>query len=289
MTNDPIQLWLNAAGRFPLLPAVEMLRLAKKRDTFEPGSPAYVKIVNKICEHNLRLVPNIVRKYLSKRNGLSMRSEVTSDLLQQGYLGLRRAAEKFDARRGFAFSTYAYSWIYQSVTRWHNSQDRAIYIPENSVCEFLYRQRHGHPSKAKNGKIPADIMAATARSLDVSSIDKKAGDYDDEGMTIADVISEDNRILSRHSAPEGRAELELKDLMAECGIEPRTQDIVLAYAKRGRMSVVASRLSLSSKRCQGLYQEAVRTMKAKALEKEEEKAARLAVKLKSNNTTSTRN
>ena len=114
MTVDPIQLWLNAAGRFPLLPSVEMIRLAKKRDTLEPGSAAYVKIINKICEHNLRLVPNVARKYLSKRKGLSMRSEVAGDLLQQGYLGLRRAAEKFDATRGFAFSTYAYSWIYSS-------------------------------------------------------------------------------------------------------------------------------------------------------------------------------
>ena len=62
MTNDPIQAWLNAAGRFPLLPQTEMIRLAKKRDTLEPNSKAYIKIINKICEHNLRLVPNVVRQ-----------------------------------------------------------------------------------------------------------------------------------------------------------------------------------------------------------------------------------
>ena len=278
MTNDPVQSWLNAAGRFPLLPKSEMIRLAKKRDTLEPGSKAYIKVINKICEHNLRLVPNVVRTYLSKRVGYDMSSAVTCDLLQQGYIGLRRAAEKFDGTRGFTFSTYANGWISQAISRWHNTHDRAIYIPENSMCELLYRRRHGKPSKSKNGRIGDAVLAAAARAVEVSSIDKKAGD-DDEIATIADLMCDDNRILSNKSQLEGRAELQLKELMAECMIKPRTQDIVLAYAKRGRMSVVASRLSLSPKHCQNLYSEAVREMKAKVAAKEAAKAARLADRL----------
>ena len=82
--SDSIQSWLNSAGRFPLLPKTELIRLTKKRDTLEPGSKAYIKIINKICEHNLRLVPGLVRKYLSKRTGYHMNSDVTNDLLQQG-------------------------------------------------------------------------------------------------------------------------------------------------------------------------------------------------------------
>ena len=279
MSNDPIQSWLNAAGRFPLLPKTEMIRLAKKRDTLEPGSKAYIKVINKICEHNLRLIPAIVRKYLGKRAGYNMSSEVASDLLQQGYIGLRRAAEKYDATRGFTFSTYANNWISQAISRWHNSRDRAIYIPENSMCELLYRRRHGEPSKSKNGRIGDSLLAAAARAVEVSSIDKRAGDCDDDTVTIADMMSDDNRVTSNKSQPEGRAELQLKELMAECMIKPRTQDIVLTYAKRGRMSVVASRLSLSPKHCQNLYQEAVRDMKAKVEEKEAAKAARLAARL----------
>lgn len=278
MSNDPIQSWLNAAGRFPLLPKSEMIRLAKKRDTLEPGSKAYVKIINKICEHNLRLIPNVVRTYLSKRVGYNMSSEVASDLLQQGYIGLRRAAEKYDGTRGFTFSTYANGWISQAVSRWHNSHDRAIYIPENSMCELLYRRRHGEPSKSKNGRIGDAVLAAAARAVEVTSIDKRAGD-DDETLTIADMMSDDNRILSNKTQLEGRAELQLKELMAECLIKPRTQDIVLAYAKRGRMSVVASRLSLSPKHCQNLYQEAVRLMKDRVATKEAAKKARLSVRL----------
>ena len=276
--SDSIQSWLNAAGRFPLLPQTELIRLAKKRDSLEPNSRAYVKVINKICEHNLRLVPNIVRKYISKRSGYNMNSEVISDLLQQGYIGLRRAAEKYDPSLGYTFSTYAYRWISQAFVRWHNTHDRAIYIPENTMTETLYRWRHGKPSKSKNGAIKADMINCAIRAMEMTSLDQRAGD-DEEGATIADLMSNDNLILDRVSPLEGRGELMLKDLMAECGIKPRTQDIVITYAKRGRMSIVASRLSLSPKHCQNLYQEAVRLMKDRVATKEAAKKARLSVRL----------
>ena len=208
MTHDPIQSWLNAAGRFPLLPKTEMIRLAKKRDTLEPGSKAYIKVINKICEHNLRLIPGIVRQYLNKRVGYTMNDAVASDLLQQGYIGLRRAAEKFDPSKGYTFSTYANNWIRQAFTRWHNSVDRTVYIPENTICELLYRRRHGQPSKSKNGRIGEAILNSASRSLKVSSIDVRLGD-DEDGM-LSDLLSNENRILSAKSLPENRAALELR-------------------------------------------------------------------------------
>lgn len=287
MTKDPIQAWLNAAGRFPLLPRSEMTRLATKRDTLEPGSKAYIKVINKICEHNLRLVPNIVRKYLNKRIGLHMSSEVTSDLLQQGYLGLRRAAEKFEAKRGFQFSTYAHSWIYQSVTRWHNSNGRTVYLPENAITEVLYIKRHGERSKSRNGRLGEDYINAAMRAMEISSIDCRANG-DDDASTIAELMGEDNRIIDPNPNDEDRGQLMLRDLMAECGIGPHSQDVVLAYAKRGRMSIVASKLSLSVKCCQSLYKEAVHEMKA-AVKLKKEAQAKLLVDRMKNNTTSARN
>ena len=284
MTTDPIQAWLNNAGRYPLLPANEILRLAKKRDTLAPGSKAYVKLINKICMHNLRLVPRIVSKYLAKRNGCSMSSEVASDLLQQGYLGLRRAAEKFDASRGFAFSTYAQSWIYQSFSRWHNNLDRAIYVPENAMTELLYRRRHGHKSKSRNGRIAQELLDAAERTMDVTSIDRMAGN-DDDATSLCELIGEENRLISNEPTDEKRGERMLRQLMDECGIKARTQEIVVSYARRGRMTIVAAKLSLTPKHCQNLYQEAVRDMKAKVEEKEAAKAVRMG----KNNTTSTRN
>lgn len=264
MSSDPVQTWLNAAGRHPVLPKEEMIRLAKKRDTLEPNSKAYVKIVNKICLHNLRLIPRVVANYVNKRKGVSMGDNVISDLLQQGYIGLRRAAEKFDPSRGYTFSTYSQSWIYQAMYRWHNSRDRSIYIPENTVGEILYRYRHGKPSKSKTGRISDAVMNAARQSLSVSSIDIKL--EEEEGTNLVDLLSEDNLILDKETPLEGKAELKLRDIMAACGIRPKTQDIVMAYTKRGNMAIVAARLSMSRKHCQNLYSEAVRTMKAKAAE-----------------------
>ena len=288
MTYDPIQSWLNAAGRFPLLPKSELIRLAKKRDTLEPGSKAYIKVVNKICEHNLRLIPGIVRQYLNKRVGYSMSDAVAADLLQQGYIGLRRAAEKYDAAKGYTFSTYANNWIRQAFTRWHNSVDRSVYIPENTMCEILYRRRNGQPSRSKNGRIGEAVLNSARRSLHVGSIDVRLGEGDDDGQLV-DILCSDNRILDTKSAPEDRAALELRDLMAKCGINPRTQDIVSAYAKRGNMAIVAAKLGLAPKHCQNLYQEAVREMKATVKKEQDLKNQARAVRLKSNNTTSPRN
>lgn len=282
MSNDPVQSWLNAAGRFPLLPKTEIIRLAKKRDTLQPGSKAYIRVVNKLTNHNLRLIPTVVRKYVAKRTGINMSSDVTSDLLQQGYLGLRRAAEKFDATRGFTFATYAHSWIYQAFSRWHNSHDRAIYIPENAMTEVLYRKRHGHPSKSKNGRIGDEVLAAALRAQYVTSVDVRINDEEADRNTLADLMTDNNRVLSNKSLPESKAEVELRDLMTRCGIRAKTQDIVSAYTKRGNMMIVAARLGMSQKHCQNLYSEAVREMKSKVAEME-------ADRLKSINTTSTRN
>ena len=89
--------------------------------------------------------------------------------------------------------------------------------------------------------------------------------------------------------PRDRAALELRDLMAKCGIRPKTQDIVAAYAKRGNMMIVAAKLGMSQKHCQNLYSEAVRTMKEVVAKEQAAKDEARAVRLKSNNTTSPRN
>ena len=267
MANDPTQAWLNNAGRYPLLPKAEVLRLAKKRDTYEPGSKGYVRIVNKICEHNLRLVPGVVRKYTQRRIDLKMSNDVVADLLQQGYLGLRRAAELFDGTRGFSFTTYCYPWIYQSVSRWHNGRDRPIYIPESSMRELLYRNKHGHPSDGKSGRMADDIIRAAARSLNVTSIDRTAPSNDDSDVALIEIMSDENRILSNISVENEAAKRKLTDLMVECEIHPMIQDIVNGYTHRGRMSVVAAKLAMNPKRCQTLYNQAVRTMQERVKRK----------------------
>ncbi len=273
--SNLLQSWLNNAGRFPLLPTSELLRLAKLRDTCVVGSPQYIKIINKICNHNLRLVPNVVRRYVSKRPSLSMGSEVTCDLLQQGYIGLRRAAEKYDAKRGFTFSTYAYSWVYQSISRWHNSNDRSIYIPENTIVEVLYRKRHGRPSNSKTSRLSEAVLNAARSTMEVATLDRRASEEDDRKLL--DVMSDDNRVRSnRNSAAEhDSARLALKEILAECQIEPLVQDIVMLYAKLGRMSSVASRVRKKDTFCREVYEEALAKMQEHAASRKNAVAVRM--------------
>lgn len=260
MSTDPAQLWLNAAGRYPLLPKAEIIRLAKKRDTVKPGSKEYIRIVNKISKHNMRLVPSVVSKYISKRYGFSMTSDCVPDLLQQGYLGLRHAAEKYDGTRGFAFSTYAHCWIYQAVSRWHNAKDRQIHIPESSLREVLYIKKHGCRSGSKNGRIPVEILDCARAAMVVKSIDQKVPGKDDEEVMILDIMSDDNCIAKQGWEDDTAAKKKLAELMDQCEIHPQCQKIVTNYLHRGRMDIVAARLAMNPKTCRVLYNQAFRTM-----------------------------
>src|SRR6185312_7333809 len=103
-TTDALQLFLNEAGRYPLLTAAQEVELAKR---IERGDKAAKDLM---VNSNLRLVVSIAKKY--QGHGLSL-----LDLIQEGIIGLIRAVEKFDWRRGFKFSTYATWWIRQAVQR----------------------------------------------------------------------------------------------------------------------------------------------------------------------------
>jgi RNA polymerase primary sigma factor len=119
-TTDSLQLFLNEAGRYPLLTAAEEVELAKR---IERGDlAAKERMIN--C--NLRLVVSIAKRYQTQ--GITL-----GDLVQEGVLGLIRAAEKFDWRRGFKFSTYATWWIRQAVQRGVANKARTIRIPVHIV------------------------------------------------------------------------------------------------------------------------------------------------------------
>src|SRR6188508_474686 len=115
-TTDALQLFMNEVGRYPLLTAKEEVELAKR---IERGDrEAKERMINS----NLRLVVSIAKKY--QGHGLSL-----LDLIQEGIIGLIRAVEKFDWRRGFKFSTYATWWIRQAVQRGVANKSRTIRIP----------------------------------------------------------------------------------------------------------------------------------------------------------------
>jgi RNA polymerase primary sigma factor len=188
-TTDSLQLFLNEAGRYPLLTAAEEVELAKK---IERGDQA---AKNRMINSNLRLVVSIAKRY--QGHGLSL-----LDLIQEGVIGLIRAVEKFDWRRGYKFSTYATWWIRQAVQRGVANKSRTIRIPVH-IAER--EQRIGRAERelvAKLGRPPTDEEIAKAARLSlkhlqevraaaraVTSLDKPLGD--DNDASIGDLMPTD--------------------------------------------------------------------------------------------------
>ena len=121
--DDPVRMYLREIGRIKLLTAEEEISLARK---IIEGGAAGVAAKKKLVQANLRLVVSIAKKYVG-------RGMLFLDLIQEGNLGLIRAAEKFDHERGYKFSTYATWWIRQAITRAIADQARTIRIPVHMV------------------------------------------------------------------------------------------------------------------------------------------------------------
>ncbi len=118
--DDPVRMYLKEIGMVPLLTPDEERELAKRIETGDEEAK------QKLCEANLRLVVSIAKRYVG-------RGMLFLDLIQEGNLGLMKAVEKFDYRKGFKFSTYATWWIRQAITRSIADQARTIRIPVHMV------------------------------------------------------------------------------------------------------------------------------------------------------------
>ena len=118
--EDPVRMYLKEIGKVPLLSAEEEIELAKKMEQVDENAK------KRLAEANLRLVVSIAKRYVG-------RGMLFLDLIQEGNLGLIKAVEKFDYRKGYKFSTYATWWIRQAITRAIADQARTIRIPVHMV------------------------------------------------------------------------------------------------------------------------------------------------------------
>jgi RNA polymerase primary sigma factor len=174
-TTDALQLFLNEAGRYKLLTASEEVELAKR---IERGDKEAKDLM---INSNLRLVVSIAKKY--QGHGISL-----LDLIQEGIIGLIRAVEKFDWRRGYKFSTYATWWIRQAVQRGVANKSRTIRIPVHIVEREQKISRAERELTAKLGRPPTDeeisrktklslkhVREVRAAARAVTSLDKPVG------------------------------------------------------------------------------------------------------------------
>jgi len=258
-TTDALQLFLNEAGRWPLLTAEEEVDLAKR---IERGDrEAKERMINS----NLRLVVSIAKRY--QGHGLSL-----LDLIQEGIIGLIRAVEKFDWRRGFKFSTYATWWIRQAVQRGVANKSRTIRIPvhiaereqriaraERTLAPKLGRQPT-EEEVAEHARLPLkQVLEVRKAARAVTSLDRPIGS-ENEGA-LGDLFA------SEEAQPEEEVHVSLEqDVLrrAVAQLPEREREVVkLRYGLNGDRDPAS--LEAIGKQL-GLTRERVRQIEADALE-----------------------
>lgn len=157
IAHDPIRAYLQEIGKIPLLTAAEEIILAKRMEKGDKEAAAHLTTAN------LRLVVSIAKKYV--RRGLDL-----LDLIQEGNVGLMKAVEKFDYKRGFKFSTYATWWIRQAITRAIADQGRTIRIPVHMIETINQLSRVVNELSLKYERKPTPQEIAKAMDLDVSKV-----------------------------------------------------------------------------------------------------------------------
>ena len=217
-TTDSLQLFLNQMGRYPLLTAADEVALAKR---IERGDLAAKE---RMVNSNLRLVVSNAKKY--QGHGVSL-----LDLIQDGIIGLNRAVEKFDYRKGFKFSTYATWWIRQACQRAVANQSATIRIPVHVQERRMKMRRARQKFEAQHGRSPSVEELAEAAQLKLShaeealdaveasvSLNQTIGDGDGEfGDLFADDAAEDPIELADISLERDR----LHDALAQLGERER--------------------------------------------------------------------
>ena len=201
-TTDALQLFLREAGRHSLLTAAQEVALAKR---VERGD---IEAKELMIQSNLRLVVSIAKNY--RNQGLPF-----LDLIQEGTLGLIRAVEKFDWRRGFKFSTYATWWIRQAVARALADKARTIRMPVHIVERLQKMNRAERTLWTVLGREPTleeiaeeanltlqQVQEVRAAARASSSLDAPVGETDD--AVLGDFVAADDML------PEERVELELR-------------------------------------------------------------------------------
>lgn len=286
-TDDPIKQYLKEIGRFPLLTAEEEADLAKK---VEAGKEAEEKLAssknisakerarlnkiidaakqarNTLSECNLRLVVSIAKRYVSR--GLTF-----LDLCQEGNLGLMKAVDKFDWRRGYKFSTYATWWIKQSVTRAIADQSRTIRIPVHMVETInkmhramrILTQENGREPSVKELAVFLEIEENKVREImeverDPSSLEMPVGE--EEESSLGDFIEDEKSLKPEEITERRMLQQDIDKVLAN--LSPKEATIIeLRYGLHGNKPCTLEELG----KIFGVTRERIRQIESAALRK----------------------
>ncbi len=262
LNADSIQMYLKEIGKVPLLSGEEEVELAKRKDKGDKEAE------KKIIEANLRLVVSIAKKFAGAK-GMSL-----LDLIQEGNIGLFRAVEKFEYRKGYKFSTYATWWIRQAITRALADQSRTIRIPVHMVENINKFQQIQRNLIQELGREPlAEEIAAEMKetlekvryimkiSQDTISLETTIGD-DGEDSTLEDFIEDVKNVTPDRAAALQLLKDYVKNIVSQ--LSPREQKIL--EMRFGLVDGVAHTLEEVGQEFE-VTRERIRQIESKALEK----------------------
>ncbi len=260
---DSVQLYLREIGRERFLTADEEKELARR---IEKGDR---EAWHKLAVANLRLVVSIAKKYVGRSPNLTL-----LDLVQEGNIGLFRAVEKFDYRRGYKFSTYATWWIRQAITRALADQARTIRIPVHMVETISKFTQVKRRLLQDLGREPLAEEIATEMQVDVDkvrhimkisqdtvSLEAPVGEGE-EDSTLGEFIEDDKELLPSQMAARELLRDEIKEILQD--LSPREQKILTM--RFGLEDGITHTLEEVGKEF-GVTRERIRQIEAKALER----------------------
>ncbi|MBU6500255.1 MAG: RNA polymerase sigma factor RpoD [Patescibacteria group bacterium] len=259
---DAVQMYLKEIGKTPLLTKLEERELAKRAEKGDEDAR------QRLMKANLRLVVSIAKRYVNRTPNLSI-----LDLIQEGNIGLSRAVEKFDYRKGFKFSTYATWWIRQAITRALADQSRTVRIPVHMVETISKYTQARRQLIQELGRDPLAEEIASEMGLEVDkvrhiqkisqevlSIETPIGDEEDS--TLSDFIPDE-----RNSTPQQlTAHALLRDLIKEILVDLTEREQKILKMRFGLEDGVNHTLEEVGKAF-GVTRERIRQIEAKALEK----------------------
>ncbi|MDP1689739.1 MAG: sigma-70 family RNA polymerase sigma factor [bacterium] len=261
---DSIQIYLREIGQYPLLTAAEERELAKRIEKSDAEAR------NILARSNLRLVVSIAKKYVGRSPDLTL-----LDLIQEGNLGLFRAVDKFDWKKGYKFSTYATWWIRQAITRALADQSRTIRIPVHMVetiakykqvsrrlAQVLGRDPQPEEIAVEMGVEPEKIYQIEKINQDTLSLENPVGNDDDERSTLGDFIPDDKIPSPVQESSERILGEQVRQILND--LSPKERKIL--EMRHGLMDGIYHTLEEVGREF-GVTRERIRQIEAKALEK----------------------